>query len=118
MNVRGAIRSCEFLLAELIFEEGGGRRTLDTALSLGASAGRGERNVDAGERAGDDIVDCFTSGEFWDELKKDSWSRRGGAKGNVEVCWGYMCVVCVSAREAVRVGFFGRIGLPRQGRHR
>jgi hypothetical protein len=52
MNVRGAISNyiAIFILNISV------ACTLDTALSFGASGGRGLRNVDAGERAGDDIV--------------------------------------------------------------
>ena len=36
-----------------------GGRTLETALSFGASGGSGERNVDAGLRAGDGAGDAI-----------------------------------------------------------
>ena len=46
-------------LVLFIFDEGG--RTRDTALSFGASGGSGERNVDAGDRAGDGAGDAIFS---------------------------------------------------------
>jgi len=58
MNVKGAISS--WSVVSFVWSSMVGARTRDTALSFGASAGSGERNFDAGDRAGDGAGDAIS----------------------------------------------------------